>query len=224
MEVDVLYRVQEDSCWQHINKYVRPASINLAVYHTCPDIYIVKKTIWNVIGRLSSGGIFVIHTCPRLISHIIPIIENQNLNYEIFYLCVNNNIDPLVIVYKNNFNIHTGSRLITVNDYFEYGDRIIRLCNYGDTLLFVGDQILPLAVAAKKLAMNDDVSNDIIEEKDEQELDEALEEMEEVKATASEVVVKPKDIEEYDKANAKEISEEEQKKIIEENIVGEFDE
>jgi hypothetical protein len=72
--------------------------------------------------------------------------------------------------------------------------------------------------------MNDDVSNDIIEEKDEQELDEALEEMEEVKATASEVVVKPKDIEEYDKANAKEISEEEQKKIIEENIVGEFDE
>jgi hypothetical protein len=151
MEVDVLYRVQEDSCWQHINKYVRPASINLAVYHTCPDIYIVKKTIWNVIGRLSSGGIFVIHTCPRLISHIIPIIENQNLNYEIFYLCVNNNIDPLVIVYKNNFNIHTGSRLITVNDYFEYGDRIIRLCNYGDTLLFVGDQILPLAVAAKKL-------------------------------------------------------------------------
>jgi hypothetical protein len=63
---------------------------------------------------------------------------------------------------------------------------------------------------------------DIIEEKKTEEEQEA--EMEVVYASKSEVIAKPKDIKKLaDKAVASKLSEEEQKKAVEDNIIGEFD-
>lgn len=64
-------------------------------------------------------------------------------------------------------------------------------------------------------------NKDLIEQLTEEELKELSEEQE-VKASASEIIAKPKDLKEIKKANASEMTEEEKRKNIEDNIIGEF--
>lgn len=158
MEIDVIYRIPKDFCWQYIKKFVKPAIIDLAIYHSSPDYFITKKTIWNAAGRIAPGGIFCIRVFPENMSDVIKLVEEQGYKYRLIYFNffgrLNDSIVPFLIGYKNEILKPNLDTLIHIRNMDDIGYKLINLCQYGGLVLCVGDATIQFADMSKKLGRN----------------------------------------------------------------------
>ena len=152
MEVDVLYRVPKDLCWQYINRVVRPAAANVIFYRSCIDPYISKKTIWNAVSRIAPGGIFCIVCFPENISDIIRWIGDTDHTHMIVYLIDDmQQVWPVVVVYRSEIVRPSCGQVKHIRSLDEGIQYLLQRGNFGDTVVLIGDAMLPYIPLVKQL-------------------------------------------------------------------------
>lgn len=154
MEIDVVYKTQDLNIWENIKGRVRPHSVDLAVYFTDADLFTIKKTIWNAIGRISTGGIFFVLCEAENVSDVIRLITEQGWKYKTVYLEMEEDpfcIHSVVVAYKNEIYKPKCVKLLRIKSTENMYNFIINFSDYGQTILFLDSGSLAAAVQAKKL-------------------------------------------------------------------------
>ncbi len=155
MEIDVLYRVAKDLAWQYINRFVKESSVSLAIYRSCPDQFITKKTIRNAAGRLTPGGIFCIQVLPENMSDIIRLMRELGYKYKVvhfdFTWATDESLVSYVLAYKSEVNNPKIGTLVRLESMEDMACELVNLCDFGDLILCVGDAALAFVDKAKML-------------------------------------------------------------------------
>lgn len=155
MQIDVIYKVSSEY-WRYINQFVRPESINLAIFNSTTESFLNKKVIWNVASRILSSGIFCIRAFPENISFLLRTIKDRNLNYFVthFYLDAysEQSIIYYVLAYKSELYKPQFHKLIYSETHNEIISSIINLSDFGDIVLCLGNDTLPFLDTAKSLS------------------------------------------------------------------------
>lgn len=149
MDIDVLYRIPKDIAWQYINTYISKSSLDLAVFRACPDSFVSKKTIWNLISRLKRTGFICVQCEPEFVSDIIKIFIDKKYNYTVTYFFDENRIYTYVISSKvkiRNFDI-----FVKINSWEDIAYALSNLTQYRFVCTFVGDACIPMAAIFKSL-------------------------------------------------------------------------
>ncbi len=151
MEIDVVYKTQDLNIWENIKGRVRPHSVDLAVYFTDVDLFTTKKTIWNAIGRISTGGIFFVLCETENVSDVIRIVADKDYKYQIVHIEIDKRMFIAVIAYKNEISKPKCDKLLRINSEDNLYNFIINFSDYGQTVLLLDSGSLGAAVQAKKL-------------------------------------------------------------------------
>lgn len=154
MEIDVVYKIPDLNVWENIKQYVRPHSVDLAVYFTDADLFATKKTIWNATGRISTGGIFFVLCEPENVSDVIRIVAEKSYKYNTVHIQVCKSMFIAVIVYKNEISKPKCDKLLRINSEDELYNFIINFSNYGETILFLDSGSLSAGQRAKQMGRN----------------------------------------------------------------------
>lgn len=164
-DINVLYRVPKDIAFKYLKMHIYKKSVKFAVFKTCLDMYVTKKTIWNVMTLLSVDGVFALMCNYHNLSHILDFLDNENLSYDVL-LFYGDNIEgqnfsqtysaiiPFIIIHKtisyiqkkssNIINIKSSGNVF--EEIFYYFNRFILP---KEISLYIGE-MSNLAMNAKK--------------------------------------------------------------------------
>lgn len=83
--VDVLYNVAKDLAFRYLKQHVDREVIKLAIYKSCLDQYITKKTLWNIMPLLSSDGVAAVQCNFRNIGELVAFSESEGYHYDVVF-------------------------------------------------------------------------------------------------------------------------------------------
>jgi hypothetical protein len=166
---DVLYQVPKDLAYRYLKRYISPETVKLAVYKSCIDNYVMRKTFWNVMPLLCDTGMLAIQCSFHNISRVVDLIEKENYDYDVLYfhgpnvkgLSLHNYYDAsvvFVIVYKNgNLNrLQQQSNIIQIDadvPIDEISFKLLLLTHPLDLIIYIGDAMV-MARVAKTIGRN----------------------------------------------------------------------
>jgi len=241
--VSIVYKIAKDLAHQYLSSFVEEKSIKLAFYKACIDKDITYTTLSRTVPLLAKNGVLAVECHYHNLSDVVRFCEETGYAHDVlvfhgnlvhgqdFASCYSS-----VIFFVVLFNTKPEWQS-KVENFEELGGELPPLeeivneftlaTDNGDTLLFIGDISFMALYAASEgrefVVFSDDPACITVltsEGAEEKEIDvEEKRIAETVKTTATEVVAKPLNVEEYpDKVEA---SEEEKEKALEENVIGE---
>jgi len=81
--VDVLYNISKDLAFRYLKRYVDREVIKLAIYKSCLDKYITKKTLWNIIPLLSIDGVVAVQCNFINLGELVAFAESEGYHYDV---------------------------------------------------------------------------------------------------------------------------------------------
>ena len=151
MDLNVIYPIAKDLCWQHVKSFVSPESISMILYRACLDPYITKKTIRQAISRLNQNGFFCVECEPENITFVISLANEIGYDYKTIYSISESNIKLYVVLYKNIISKFKCSELVRINIDEDLVYELINKTDYQDTVLFLGDYAARFSPIAKQM-------------------------------------------------------------------------
>jgi hypothetical protein len=152
MDLNVVYRIPKDLCWQELKRFVRLGSVRLAVYRTCPDIFITKKTIRKAIDLIRPDGYLCIQTTILDCSDVIRYLKQINCKFMYSVTFDGLAFHILVVIYKNEIYKPNLPRIIRIELIEEIIDLLVKLTDYRDVCLMIADGALAYIDKLKALS------------------------------------------------------------------------